>query len=62
MVNNTRQLVFKGGDMCRFAFFDSAIQSAPHRITAVHSTILSIYRGGIDKKSHNSSRLFQPTR
>jgi hypothetical protein len=43
MVNNTRQLVFKGGDMCKFVFFDSAIQSALHRITAVHSPILSIY-------------------
>jgi myo-inositol-1-phosphate synthase len=66
MVDNTRQLVFKGGDMCRFAFFDSAIQSALHwlrkRNSAAELYAVSLYKGAIDCSEHNSSRLFQPNR
>jgi len=40
MLNNTFQLVFKGGDMCRFAFFDSAIQLALHWKIDVHPSYL----------------------
>jgi myo-inositol-1-phosphate synthase len=90
MLNNTFQLVFKGGDICRFTFFDSAIQSAPHWIRKRNGAkaaylepnnssmlkpvgglssallselyIVSIYRGAIVYREHNSSRQFQPQR
>jgi hypothetical protein len=63
MLNSTFQPAFKGGDMCRVSRSASAIQSALVMVeTAVHSALQAIYRGGIDKKSHNSSSQFQPLR
>ena len=47
MVSNTRQFFFKGGDVCRFVFFDSAVLSALQWNiieTAVHSKLQAIYR------------------
>jgi hypothetical protein len=60
MLDNTRQLVFKGGDMCKFAFFDTAVQSALQWNiieTAVHSKLQAIYKGAIDCSEHSSLQL-----
>jgi HAD superfamily hydrolase (TIGR01509 family) len=55
MLNNTFQPAFKGGAPCRVRCSASAIHSALAMVeAAVHSTLQAIYRGGIDKKSHNS--------
>src|SRR3972149_3761640 len=58
MLGSMFQQAFYGGDKCRISRLSSAVQSALHWDIveiAVHSGLQSIYRGGIDKKSHNSS-------
>ena len=63
MLNNTFQLVFKGGDICRIVLLKSAILLALHWLsieTAVQSKFQPLYKGAIASESTTVQAVPQP--